>query len=248
MKILDRGIIFEYNNVSFMNIETKIRKIAKLLLKAYGVPKPRRTPPVDELVRTILSQNTSDKNSVPAFWSLKRSFGSWEDLLAAPVRSISSVIRHAGLANIKSARIKDVLGRIKEREGEISLRRLKGMSPGEGLDYLKSLAGVGPKTAACVLLFSFGKPVMPVDTHIFRVAGRLGLIAKGTDIKEAHKILTSIVPKDLIFKMHLGIISHGRETCRASSPKCGSCVLSRHCLYFGGTPPNTKYDRRGTVL
>ena len=212
-----------------MTSETKIRKIAKLLRKAYGAPKPRRTPPVDELVRTILSQNTSDKNSVPAFRALKDRFVSWERVLQAPVSLIAATIKHAGLGNIKSARIIGVLKAIKDNEGKISLARLKGMSVEDGLGYLKSLEGVGPKTAACVLLFSFGKPTMPVDTHIFRVANRLGLIGPGLDTEEAHKVLTSMVPKDLIYEFHLGIISHGRETCRATGPKCGSCVLYGMC-------------------
>lgn len=216
-----------------MAIKDKIRKITKLLRKAYGAPKPRKTPPVDELVRTILSQNTSDKNSVPAFWALKKRFGSWERVLEAPAVSIAATIKHAGLANIKSARIIGVLRQIKKREGKISLARLKGMSVEDGLKYLKSLEGVGPKTAACVLLFSFGKSVMPVDTHIFRVAKRLGLIAADIDIEEAHKILTSAIPKDLIYELHLGIISHGRQTCRASGPKCGSCVLYGMCFSKG---------------
>ena len=209
--------------------EAKIRKLAKLLNKAYGVPKSRRTPPVDELVRTILSQNTSDKNSVPAFNALKKRFGVWEKVLVAPKAVISTTIKHAGLANIKSARIIGVLKQIREQEGKISLAHLKGMSPEDGLSYLKSLKGVGPKTAACVLLFSFDKPVMPVDTHIFRVMKRLGLMSKDATIEEAHDILTNIIPKDLIYELHLGIISHGRETCRASSPKCGSCLLYIMC-------------------
>jgi len=212
-----------------MTSETKIRKVAKLLRKAYGAPRPRRTPPVDELVRTILSQNTSDRNSVPAFRAMKRRFGSWEMVLKAPVSSIAAVIVHAGLANIKSARIVNVLRQIKEREGRISLARLNKGRAEDGLEYLKSLEGVGPKTAACVLLFSFGKPVMPVDTHIFRVAKRTGIIPEDVTVEKAHGMLTRIVPKDLIYELHLGIISHGRGTCRASSPKCGSCLLYRVC-------------------
>jgi len=214
-----------------MTNETKIRKIAKLLRKAYGTPPPRRTPAVDELVRTILSQNTSDKNSVPAFWALKKRFGSWEKVLKAPKVVISATIKHAGLANIKSSRILNVLKLIKARESSISLASVKDMSVEDGLSYLKSLEGVGPKTAACVLLFSFGKPVMPVDTHIFRVTKRLGLIAHDLNIEEAHNVLTSMVPKDLIYELHLGIISHGRQTCRAPGPKCGSCVLYGICAF-----------------
>lgn len=208
-------------------------KLLKKIRKVYGIPKPRRTPPVDELVRTILSQNTSDKNSVPAFWALKKKFGSWERVLKARPASVAAAIKRAGLANIKSARIIGVLGEIRKREGRISLSRLKGLSVEDGLSYLRSLKGVGPKTAACVLLFSFGKPAMPVDTHIFRVAKRLGLIPEDVTIEEAHDILTELVPKDLIYEFHLGIISHGRETCRAAGPKCGSCVLYGICFSKG---------------
>ena len=119
----------------------------------------------------------------------------------------------------------------KEREGKIRLTHLSMLSTEEGLEYLESLKGVGPKTAACVLLFSFGKPVMPVDTHIFRVTKRLGLIGKNTGIEEAHEVLTKIVPKHLIYDFHLGIIEHGRKTCKAQTPRCGVCVVYRLCRF-----------------
>ena len=166
-----------------MNIQKKIRKIIALLGKAYGRPATfRRTEPVGELVRTILSQNTTDKNSLKAFAILKKSFKSWDGLLQAPARRIERLIRHAGLANIKAGRIKEALAEIKRREGRVSLARLKRLGLQGANEYLRSLKGVGPKTAACVLLFSFGRPVMPVDTHIFRVTKRLGLIPKDLDI------------------------------------------------------------------
>lgn len=207
-----------------------IKKIMALLARAYGKPPERRpSDPVDELVRTILSQNTSDRNSMPAFGALKRSFGSWARVLAAPASKISSPIKHAGLANIKAKRIKDVLRRIRGREGSITLKPLRAMEPEEAMEYLTSLEGVGPKTASCVLLFSFGMPVMPVDTHIFRVTKRLGLIARKTGIDQAHKELTATVPKGLIYDFHLSIIEHGRRTCMARNPACGSCILYSLC-------------------
>ncbi len=203
-----------------------------LIEKAYGrIPPLRRSDPVDETVRTVLSQNTTDKNSVPAFNALKGHFGSWEKVLRAEVRSIAGVIKHAGLANIKARRIKDVLAEIALREGSITLTRLGSMGLDESTAYLRSIKGIGPKTAACVLLFSFDKPIMPVDTHIFRVAKRLGLIGEKVDIEEAHKALTAMVPARLIYRFHLGLIEHGRKTCKAVRPLCEVCVLYGNCAF-----------------
>jgi len=217
-------------------------KIVQLLNKAYG--RPRRfvkTDPVDELVRTILSQNTNDRNSLKAFAALKKRFRQWDGLLALDNRKIALLIKGAGLSNIKSKRIKEALAEVKRREGRISLERLRKMSVEESLEYLRTIKGVGPKTASCVLLFSFGKKVMPVDTHIFRVAGRLGLIAGSMDIEEAHKFLTNKVPKGLIYEFHLGIIEHGQKTCKAQNPRCGFCVLYEICC-FKYRRSMTRYD------
>ena len=213
-------------------MERRIRKILGLLNKAYGAPAPlRKSDPVDELVRTVLSQNTNDRNSLAAFDVLKKHFRSWEGLLRTDTRRVAGLIKHAGLANIKAKRIKEVLTEIKRREGRISLAALQGMDVGEGLAYLRSLKGVGPKTAACVLLFSFGKPTMPVDTHIFRVSKRLGLIDPRLSIEDAHRVLSDMVPKHLIYEFHLGIIEHGRRTCKAQNPGCGFCVLYNMCRF-----------------
>lgn len=232
-----------------MTTSDNIKKILALLDEAYDRPQAfKKDDPVDVLVRTILSQNTTDKNSVPAFYALKRHFASWEKVRKARTRDIARIIRHAGLANIKAERIKSVLSEIKERrdekgkegkrrerkgrrEGKVSLGFLSEMDDESALGYLESLKGVGPKTAACVLLFGFGKAAMPVDTHIFRVVKRLGIIGKDVNIGEAHKILTRIVPNDLIYDFHLGIIEHGRKTCRAQNPRCGVCVVYGLCKF-----------------
>lgn len=215
-----------------MNIRHRARRILKLLNKAYGRPKPfRRSEPIDELIRTILSQNTNDRNSLGAFAVSKKKFKNWDALLKTSTYQIARLIKHAGLATIKAKRIKAALKEIKRREGRITLSLLGKLSNDEALQYLRSLKGVGPKTAACVLLFSFGKPVMPVDTHIFRVTKRLGIIDKGMDIEEAHEALSCIVPKHLIYNFHLGIIEHGRRTCKAHNPLCGTCVLYGLCRF-----------------
>jgi endonuclease-3 len=213
-----------------MATKAKIVKILRLVNRAYGKPGPlRKTDPVDEIIRTVLSQNTNDRKSLAAFAILKKRFRSWEGVLRTDARRIAQLIKHAGLANIKARRIKEVLAEIKRREGRIRLSLLEQLDPGSGLAYLRSLKGVGPKTAACVLLFSFGKPVMPVDTHIFRVAKRLRIISENLNIEEAHAELTDIVPKGLIYPFHLCIIEHGRRTCEARRPSCEACVLYEMC-------------------
>ena len=238
-----------------MDTRRKMTTVLKLLNRAYGRPRSfRASDPVDELVRTVLSQNTNDRNSLGAFAVLKRHFRSWGGLIKADTRLIARLIRHAGLANIKAGRIKDILLEIKRREGRIGLTRLKIADVDEGLRYLKSLKGVGPKTAACVLLFSFRKPVMPVDTHIFRVTKRMGIIGPKAGIEEAHQVLTDMIcggltlrrgllrkpcsgsrrgsiTADLIYELHLGIIEHGRRTCKAQNPRCGFCVLYNMCRF-----------------
>ena len=178
-----------------MKDAARIKKILGSLNKAYGAPPPfRPSPPVDELIRTILSQNTSDRNSLKAFAVLKRNFRSWDALVYTRTGMVSRLIRHAGLSRIKAARIKGVLNEIKRREGRIDLSSLNDLSVEEASAYLRSLKGVGFKTAACVLLFSFGRPVMPVDTHIFRVSKRLGIIDRGMTVEEAHLFLSERVP------------------------------------------------------
>ena len=215
-----------------MRKSDRIPEILRRLRKAYGRPAPlKRSDPVDELIRTVLSQNTSDANSLGAFSALKRAFHRWVDVLAATDTQVASVIRHGGLAAIKAARIRNILAEIKRRQGALSLSFLEDIKPDEALEYLKAFKGVGPKTAVCVLLFSFGKPVMPVDTHIFRVTKRLGLIDKDSTVEEAHGRLSEIVPKRLIYEFHLGIIEHGRRTCKARAPLCGACVLYGLCRF-----------------
>jgi len=220
--------------LSIMRKDTKARRMLELVEAAYGSPpRFRRTPPIDELIRTVLSQNTNDTNSLAAFAVLRKRFRPWGRLAAADTRTVAGAIRHAGLANIKAARIKGILSEIRRREGRLSLAGLARLDTVDMVCYLRSLKGVGPKTAACVALFSFGRPVMPVDTHIFRVAGRLGLISAQADIEDAHRLLTETVRKGLIYRFHLGIIEHGRRTCHSRNPECGACVLYNLCIYRG---------------
>ncbi len=211
----------------------RVEKQYRALEKAYGllarIPRQR---PLDALVRTILSQNTTDINSNRAFDLLRRRYPSWEQVMNADARSVASAIRPGGLANIKAGRIKKTLAVIRDREGRLSLARLAKLGPGEALSYLTGLPGVGVKTACCVLLFSFGMPIMPVDTHVYRVATRVGWVPKKMKIDLVHGQLERIVPGRLILPMHLYVIMHGRRVCRPRNPKCEACPISVWCAFF----------------
>lgn len=195
--------------------------------------------PIGELVKTILSQNTSDVTSFRAFDNLKKRFRSWESLRKANVSAIRREIKIAGLSNIKAPRIKGALNEIVRRRGSLELDFLRRESTAEGYAFLRSIKGVGPKTAAIVLLFSFGKPIMPVDTHIFRITKRLGLIGEKMTPEKAQECLTRATPPGTIKEFHVQLIMHGRRICTARDPKCPVCGLKPMCRYYG-----EKYGRR----
>ena len=207
-----------------------IERVIELLEQEYGTPRWQpQGGPVDVLIRTILSQNTSDTNSDRAFGSLKAGFDGWEDVASAPVESIARAIRSGGLFRIKAARIKQILERIEEEQGRISLDSLRSMTAAEAESYLMGLPGVGHKTARCVLLFSLGRPSLPVDTHILRVSKRLGLIDSRASMDRAHALLEERVPSSKVYWFHVHMIEHGRKICRARRPSCSRCVLRSAC-------------------
>jgi endonuclease-3 len=211
----------------------KYRAIYAALVDAYGEPTWRQSlPPVDELVSTILSQNTNDRNRDVAFERLRDRFESWEQVRDAATAEVVDAIRPAGLANQKAPRIQQALQEITEKAGEISLGFLKDMSVDDSKSWLTSLHGVGPKTAAIVLLFGMGRPAFPVDTHVHRVAGRLGLIPADISAEKAHDRLEKIVPPDEFYAFHLNLIKHGREICVARNPHCDDCFLQEWCDYY----------------
>ena len=207
-----------------------IEKVIELLEQEYG---PRQwqsdRDPIDVLIGTILSQNTSDTNSGRAFASLKASFGSWEAVAIAPAEHIAEVIKSGGLSQIKAVIIKQVLGQIEKEQGGISLDSLKSMNISETEDYLIRLPGVGHKTARCVLLFSLAKPSLPVDTHVFRVSKRLGLIDSRASIEKAHSLLQELTPPSKVYQFHVHMIEHGRRICHARQPRCNLCILIDIC-------------------
>jgi endonuclease-3 len=208
----------------------KVSEIIELLQKEYGSINWRsRTDPLSELIMTILSQNTSDHNSRRAFDSLLANFGSWEAVAEGSVEDITEAIKLGGLAKVKAPRIKQILQQIQSQRGSLDLRFLKKMPVAEAKEWLQSLPGVGPKTAACVLLFSLGKPVLPVDTHIHRVAKRLGLIDSRVSAEKAHEILGEMVPAEDVYQFHIHMIEHGRRVCKAQRPRCHECMLLKVC-------------------
>ena len=196
----------------------------------YGVVEwVKRYDPVDELIFTILSQNTTDLNSARAFQNLINVFGTPENIAEQPVELIVEQIRIAGLGNIKSVRIKKVLLEIKRQVGRYDISFLRDMSTEDAKKWLRSLDGVGPKTAAVVLWFAFGMPVMPVDTHVYRVSKRLGWINSKISVEKAHDKLESIIAPEYRYKLHVYLITHGRKICKAIKPKCHECIFAQKC-------------------
>jgi endonuclease-3 len=186
-------------------------------------------PIVDELVMTVLSQHTSDVNTARAFRGLKQRFSDWHAVRDADPAEVADTIRSGGLADTKSVRIQRILAEIEDREGTIDLRRLNGLDDQEVERYLLSLPGVGPKTAACVLLFSMGRDAFPVDTHVHRVARRLGLISPKATAEQAHRLLQPGIAPELRYEFHMQLIKHGREVCKPARPLCLDCVLFDLC-------------------
>jgi endonuclease-3 len=186
---------------------------------------------VDELVNTIISQNTNDVLRDQAFSTLRKRFATWEQVRDAPVEEVEDAIRIAGLSQTKAPRIQGALRQITLERGRISLQFLRDFELEEARKWLTNIKGVGPKTAAIVLLFALNRPAFPVDTHIWRVSKRVGLIPKSTSRENAHSLLEAALPPDTYYSAHLNIIRLGREVCQARKPKCEGCVLRELCAY-----------------
>jgi endonuclease-3 len=216
-----------------MKTEEKIKKVILLLKKEYCEHRFRdRGDPLDALVETILSQNTSDKNSSRAFSNLKKKYPNWELVMKADSRAIQKVIHSGGLPGIKARRIKHVLAEIKGRRGKLTLDFLREMSSDEAMGFLRSIKGIGPKTASVLLIFRFNKPTMPLDTHNLRVAKRLGIIPRKMSSEKAHELMNRLVPDKEKKSLHINFIIHGRKVCTARNPKHGICVLNKLCDYY----------------
>jgi endonuclease III len=207
----------------------KVRTILDRLAKEYGRPilRPHRAA-VDELILTVLSQNTNDRNRDVAYARLRERFGSWAEVRDAPVEDVEEAIRPGGLAPTKAVRIKQILAEL----GDDDLGWLADAPLEEARRYLTDLPGVGRKTAAILLLFSFGRAEVPVDTHVYRVGTRLGLWPEGTPLDRAHDIMLKLVDSpEAAYELHVLLIRHGRRTCTARNPDCPACPLNRMCPY-----------------
>jgi endonuclease-3 len=209
----------------------RIRAIANRLAKRFGpLEPPRASDPLDELVLTVLSQHTSDVNAERAFAALRSAFPrGWSQIVDAPTGAVADAIRSGGLADSKAPRIQAILREVRDREGAFDLSALRDMSDPEARDYLMSLPGIGPKTAAVVLSFALGRDAMPVDTHVHRVTRRLGFIPARASAERADRILHELIPDGLRTPMHVGFIRLGREICKAPIPRCRICPLKDLC-------------------
>ncbi|MDF1541014.1 MAG: endonuclease III [Candidatus Thorarchaeota archaeon] len=219
-----------------MNLKRKANLICKRLINNYGDKiVERRFEPIDELVLTILSQNTNDVNMFRAYENLKKTYPTWEEVLQVSEEDLGVAIKSSGFFRVKAKRIKATLSEVIKRVGKLDLSHLEEMSVKEATEWLTSLHGVGPKTAAIVLLFCFGKATLPVDTHVWRLSKRLGLIPKETTREKTQILLEETIPKNCIYSMNYNMVKHGREICKAIKPLCEVCFLQTSCDFFQKT-------------
>lgn len=218
------------------DLAKKALKVHQTLLDFYGSPEWRNPlPPLDELVSTILSQNTNDVNRDVAFFALKDKFDTWEQVRDADKDEVIEVIRPAGLANQKGPRIQNALREITKMRGELDISFLKDKTREEATEWLVQFKGVGPKTAAIVLQFSLDMPAFPVDTHVHRITGRLGLRPDNMNAEKTHTHMEDLLPPETYYTAHLNIIRLGREICKARAPQCEICPLQDLCDYYHST-------------
>jgi endonuclease-3 len=215
------------------DLSARIAQTLRLLREAYG-PAPRDRPDsaVDSLVATILSQNTSRANSEAGFRGLKQGFADWQQVADAAIEEIRRCIQVSGLAGIKAPRIRKILREIARQRGEIDLEFLSDLPAGKAREYLLGFEGIGPKTASCILLFAFEMDVFPVDTHIHRIARRLEWIAPEASAEKTHELLAPHVAPGACYDLHVLLIQHGRQTCKARNPRCRLCCLREHCPFL----------------
>jgi endonuclease-3 len=215
----------------------KAQSVYQILFCSYGRPTWRkRLTPLDELISTILSQNTNDRNRDTAFLNLKKLFPTWEQVRDAPQEEVINAIRSAGLANQKGARMQSILRQITAERGNLEIYFLADLTSEEAREWLLQFKGVGPKTASIVMQFSLNHPAFPVDTHIYRISGRLGLRPTKMNVEKTHEIMEMLFTPDQYSTMHLNMIRLGRKICLARKPKCLDCPLQKQCAYFRNLP------------
>jgi endonuclease-3 len=210
----------------------RVRAIRDRLRELYG--RPVNHPhgrPIAELVRTILSQNTNDRNRDVAYERLREALPTWQQVRDAPVEVVEEAIKPGGLANTKAPRIQQVLRRLPHDGDDPTLDWLAETDRDEAMQFLTDLPGVGRKTAACVMIFALGRPEIPVDTHVYRVGGRLGLFPPKASFERAHDELLALVDPEDAYEFHINLITHGRRVCRPR-PRCEACALRRMCPWY----------------
>ncbi len=214
------------------SLRTAVARVDARLRRAYGVPRRTDRDPISQLVGTILSQATTDVQTDRSLGELRRRYPTWEQVRDAPTVAIARAIFSSGLSRQKAPRIKQALRHIARARGRIELDFLRALPVEEGRDWLMRMGGVGPKTASIVLLFSFDKPIFPVDTHVHRVTQRLGWIPPRASAAQAHRLLEPLIPPRAHFRLHVNLIRHGRAVCRSRRPLCAECVLTDLCAYY----------------
>jgi endonuclease III len=219
----------------------RVRRVRDRLREVYGVPRMRpHRHPIAELILTVLSQSTNDRNRDVAYLRLRARMSTWEQVRDAPLSEVEEAIRPGGISKVKSARIQAILRAISDDPREprhpLSLDWLERAPLAEGRDYLVSLPGVGRKTAACVLLFAYGLRDVPVDTHVSRVGMRLELLRPGAPFEQLHDEMLALTPPGQELELHVNLLRHGRRTCHARSPACEECALARMCPSRGAFP------------
>jgi len=229
--------------------QNKIKKINALLIDRFGMPPRNKNlpDPVEMTIGTILSQNTNDNNSYKAFQNLKKKFKNWDDVAAASLQEIEKEIKVAGLGKQKAAAIKNFLSGLKTREKKISLNYIKRMDEFPAIEELTSFKGIGVKTASCVLLFSLGRNVCPVDTHVFRTVNRIGIV-QASDRDKTFFLLNENFPDGIAHSFHTNLIRLGREICKPKNPSCGICPLKKICKYEEKNLENKKSTSKKSFM
>lgn len=220
-----------------MTDKERARAVYDRLLQEFGIPSWDKRPALDELILTILSQNTNDRNRDVAYAAMRKMYPTWQDVLKAPIDDLIDTLRVAGLANQKGPRIQAVLKKINEEHGALGLEFLADWPIEKVFDWLVGLKGVGPKTASIVMLFSLEMSAFPVDTHVYRVTGRLGIRPESISVEKAHEYLGELFSQQEYGPAHLNLIYLGRRICGARKPSCPNCPVNDLCLYSKKTEP-----------
>lgn len=215
-----------------MNLKEKIKKINGILVKHFGIPsRPKKLPnPIDTLIATILSQNTNDNNSYKAYQNLKQKYDNWKEVADTPRNKIEKLIRVAGLGKQKSETIKKLLATLQQSHNKVDLQYIQNMRDEDILEELTSIKGIGVKTASCVLLFSLGRNVCPVDTHVHRTLNRIGVVKTSSPDKTFEQINKSL-PDGIAHQFHTNLIKLGRDICKPAKPFCSICPILKKCTY-----------------